>query len=604
MQELSTIAGAQGKTDAIDISGYKIRAEVRPPTELDADTTLQMEVRQGGQRAVVFELSRFLQIKKVEADGHPVEFIHNQAVEGTQLSRRGNDLVAVIFPRPLQTGQRVTLHFVCGGAVLSEAGSGLLYVGARGIWYPNRGFAMSNFDLEFRYPAGWTLIATGKLAPATTATGGAVSAIPGIQNSHWVSERPIPVAGFNLGRYSRVTAHAQDVTVETYATAGVERSFPKAPPEAVDSGPLMPSRHFPRLPGMLVEPLPPSPARNAQLVADTSTRAIEFFAKRFGPFPYGDLALTQMPGNLSQGWPGLIFLSSLSFLTGQEKTQLHFTPVQKALSDQVIAHETAHQWWGDLITWSGYRDQWTMEALANYSSLMLLESENPVLFRAVMEAYRDNLLEENKEKLPLMAAGPVTFGGRLSNSRFPNGYEVISYGRGTWLLHMLRNMMRDGEKKISLKTGTASHPQVVDEPFVRALRTLRNRYEGKSVSTQEILQVFEEELPPSLWYEGRKSLDWFYQGWVGGTDIPRLELQGMKYTDKAGSTLVSGSILQKSAGKELVTPVPVYAAVAGKMVLLGRVFADGPETPFHLTAPTGTRRVVIDPNQTVLARPH
>jgi hypothetical protein len=141
-----------------------------------------------------------------------------------------------------------------------------------------------------------------------------------------------------------------------------------------------------------------------------------------------------------------------------------------------------------------------------------------------------------------------------------------------------------------------------DEPFVLALRKLRERYEGKSVSTAQILQVFEEALPPSLWYEGRKSLDWFYDGWVGGTAIPRLELQGVKYTDKAGSTMVSGSILQESAPKELVTSVPVYATLGGKMMLLGRVFADGPETPFHLSAPSGTRKIVLDPNQTVLAR--
>ena len=60
---------------------------------------------------------------------------------------------------------------------------------------------------------------------------------------------------------------------------------------------------------------PPSPARNAQAVADTSARAVEFFARRFGPYPYASLALTQMPGDVSQGWPSLIFLSSFSFLT-------------------------------------------------------------------------------------------------------------------------------------------------------------------------------------------------------------------------------------------------------------------------------------------------
>ena len=156
------VMGEEAKPEAVSVSQYKIRAHVAPPTRLDAEAFVQLEVRQGGQRAVLFELSRFLQISKVEADGRPLEFIHNQALEGTQLARRGNDLVAVIFPQPLRAGEQIDLHFVYGGEVLSEAGAGLLYVGARGTWYPNRGLEMAKFDLQFRYPAGWTLLATGK----------------------------------------------------------------------------------------------------------------------------------------------------------------------------------------------------------------------------------------------------------------------------------------------------------------------------------------------------------------------------------------------------------------------------------------------------------
>src|SRR6202022_2800799 len=96
-------------------------------------------------------MSRFLQIKKVEADGRPVEFIHNQALEGTELARQGNDLVAVIFPQALRTSQEIELHFVYGGEVLSEAGGGLLYVGARGTCTRTRGVKFARLILRFRY---------------------------------------------------------------------------------------------------------------------------------------------------------------------------------------------------------------------------------------------------------------------------------------------------------------------------------------------------------------------------------------------------------------------------------------------------------------------
>ena len=593
------VMGEEAKPEAVSVSQYKIQASVAPPTRLDADASLQLEVRQAGLRAVLFELSRFLRISKVEADGRPVEFIHNQALDGTQLARRGNDLVAVIFPQPLRAGQQVDLHFVYGGEVLSEAGAGLLYVGARGTWYPNRGLEMARFDLQFRYPPGWTLLATGKRID------GAPSDLPpGEQASHWVSDRPMPIAGFNLGKYSRVAVRAGDVPVEAYASSGVERSFPQGSATAMapPSPPAVPFPQRPRPDQITIPVPPPSPSHNALAVANSCARAVDFFARHFGPYPYTSLALTQMPGELSQGWPSLIFLSSFSFLTPEEKSELHMTPVAKILSESTIAHETAHQWWGDLLSWKSYRDQWLFEALANYSALLLLETESPEQFRMVMEKYRQDLMAKNKEGSLLADAGPVTFGTRLNCSHFPDGYDAISYGRGTWLFHMLRTMLSDSERSRRGQSANFTDAQA-DAPFLRALGKARERFQERAINTREFLQVFEEELPPSLRYEGRKSLDWFYEGWVNGTALPRLELQSVKYAPKPAGTAVSGIIVQKHAPQELVTVVPVYAVIAGKNVLMGQVFADGPETSFHLSAPPGTRKVVLDPYQTLLTRP-
>jgi hypothetical protein len=352
----------------------------------------------------------------------------------------------------------------------------------------------------------------------------------------------------------------------------------------------------------------PSPAKNAQAVADASARAVEFFSTRFGSYPYTDLALTQMPGRVSQGWPSLIFLSSFSFLTAAEKSELHMSPVTRILSDTVIAHETAHQWWGDLISWKGYRDQWIFEALANYSAMMMLESDNAPQFRSVMETYRQDLLAKNKDGSSLADAGPVTFGTRLTSSHFPGGYEAISYGRGTWLFHMLRYIMRDAVLAgVSKKGGPSISEAQADAPFFRALNKIRQRFQEKSLTTREMLQAFEEELPQSLWYEGKQSLDWFYDGWVNGTTLPHFELQAAKFTPKPGGTAVAvtGLIVQDetNAPRDLVTPVPVYAVLPGKTVLLGQVFADGPETTFRLSAPPGTRKILLDPYQTLLTKP-
>lgn len=577
------------------IPQFRIRASVQPPTRLTATAELDVVVRKGGERALVFELSRYLKINSVKQGGAPVDFIQNEALEGTQLRRKGNDQVALVFPAPLQANQRIKLTFSYSGEVLSEAATGLLYVGERGTWYPNFGLSPAQFDLEFEYPADWTLVATGRQASEAVSSNAA-----GLQVSRWTSESPTAVAGFNLGKYLRAQAMSGSVVVEAYGTPVMERSFPKPPPEIVQPAIQNPRRGIPPSPLLIVPPVPPSPARNAQAVADKAARAIDNFSQWFGPYPYSSLALTQMPGNLSQGWPGLVFLSSFAFLSPQEQTDLHMDRISTTLSNLVLAHETAHQWWGDLVLWSSYRDQWLVEGLANYSSLLVLERQNPSQFRQVLEKYRGNLLSKNKDGEWLREAGPVTLGQRLISSHFPNGYEAISYERGTWLFHMLRCMLRDSQNVSRSRNG----PAQAEEPFFRGLRRVRERYAGKTMNTQQLIQIFEEELPRPLWFENRRSLDWFVDGWINGTAMPRLEAHDVRISAKQNGVLVTGTLVQKDTPDDLVTAVPVYGVTAGSAsVLLGTVLADGEETSFRLNGPVGVRKIVLDPKQTILTTP-
>ena len=584
-----TSARTREEGPLVSIPQFRIRASVQPPTRLTATAELDIVARKGGLRTLVFELSRYLKIDSVRQAGTPVDFIQNAAVEGTQLRRKGNDQVAVILPAPLQAGQQLKLVFSYSGDVLSEAAIGLLYVGERGTWYPNFGLSPAQFDLEFEYPAEWTLVATGKQVSSSAGP-------TGQQVSRWASESPTAVAGFNLGKYVRAQAKLGAVMVHAYATPVMERSFPKPPPQVIVAPPpLNPGRGS--LIPMLVAPPPPSPARNAQAVADKAARAVDSFSQWFGPYPYSSLALTQMPGDLSQGWPGLVFLSSFAFLSPEEQADLHVDRISATLSSLVLAHETAHQWWGDLVLWSSYRDQWLVEGLSNYSSLLVLEQQNPAQFRQVLERYRADLLSKNKDDEWLRDAGPVTLGQRLISSHFPNGYEAISYERGTWLFHMLRCMLRDSQTASRSRNG----PPQAEEPFFRGLRKIRERYAGKTMNTQQLIQVFEEELPPALWYENRRSLDWFLDGWINGTAMPRLEAHDIRIAAKEKGVLITGTLTQKDAPHDLVTAVPVFAVTSGNSsVFLGMVLADGEETVFRLNGPIGTRKVVLDPKQNIL----
>ena len=582
------------RASRIAVRRFAINTEVTPPKHIQARARLQCEVLDGGERTLLFELSRFLPTDSVTLDGRPVEFIHNPSLEGTELSRRGNDVIAVVLPEPTRTGQKFELEFSYGGEVLQEQGSGLLYVGARGTWYPNRGMEMADFDLQFSYPQDWTLVATGKPAEVLPDQ---LHKANGQQVTRWVSDRPIPLAGFNLGKYREATTRVGNVAIETYATRTMEKDFPTGQIQVIAPPPQVPMRR-----PQVIVPVRPSPAQNEVRVGEEAAQAIQYFSDRFGPFPYSHLALTQLPGRASQGWPGLVFLSSYAFLSDQEREQLHYGDTQILLQRLVPAHETAHQWWGDLVSWSSYRDQWLSEGLSQYCTLMMLQEQNPAGFRMIMEEYRRELASKDQEDRSPADAGPVTLGTRLVSSRSPQSYEILTYGRGTWLFHMLRTMLKDAENG-EAKGRNTGNPE---EPFVRALRRVRQRYAGGAISTRELMDVFAEELPASLRYQHKKSLDWFLEGWVNGISLPRFDLKGVKFSAKPGGVTVTGTILQKQAPEDLVTSLPVYAIAVGKgkqYVLLGRVFADGEETAFRLSAPAGTRKIVLDPFETVLSAP-
>ena len=573
--------------DAVHVDEFKIQATIHPPNEISAEADLAVKVRQGGARVLFFELSQRLQLKKVTLDDAPLEWLQNEAIEGTQVARRGNDSIAVVLPSPCKAGDHFHLHFDYEGSVLADAGSGLLYVGAHGIWYPNRGLTPSQYELTFTYPQPWTLVAVGKKTGE--------SQKGEMRTSHWVSDRPVPVAGFNLGQYVEAREKVGDVDIAAYATHGVEKDFPTGTTYSVEK------RHDPWSGPSLEEitvPLNINPSATTKQIAHDAARTVEFYDQLLGPYPFSSLNLTQFPGPSSQGWPGLIYLTSYSFLTPEQRANLGMNEFVKVFfGELVLRHEVAHMWWGHEVFWDTYRDQWLSEALANYSALLMMQESQPENFRILMEGYRSQLLSK-REGRDLYEAGPVTLGLRLDSAKFPDAYDAIAYGRGTWLIHMLRCMLEDGARSSKGKTKISG-----DDLFIQVLRTVLQRHRDTGINGDDLRRAFEEVWPESLRFEGRKSLDWFFDGWVNGTAIPALELGGVKFSKQNTEEFVSGVIRQKYAPDDLVTSVPIYGQAGEHYEYLGRVFAVGEETRFRVRMHGAGRKIVVDPFHTVLTRP-
>src|SRR5438270_8570080 len=565
---MRSIREASGQEDpatraSFEVSNYRLRVNVQPPTDLSAEAEFTLIPKNSGQRTVILELSRYLKLTEVRVNGAPAEFIQNEAISGSDLSRRGDDLIGVVMPAPLEKDRPVKLQFKYSGPVMFNAGGDVIYVGARGTWYPNVGPAFSNFDITFECPSDWQVVGTGKQLSSTVAEGK--------RTTHFVTSKPIGRAGFNLGKFVAASATSGAVEIHAYGAKTVEQSLAGAEARV----------------GKKTDP-----TRETQQIADQAADTVQFLSSELDPFPYLNLEITQLPGMLSQSWPGLIYLSSTAFLTPDERRALGVRDpyVELLLSRLMLTHETAHQWWRDAVDWVSYRDEWIVEALANYSALVMLEKQHPGDMRTALTYYRGELLRETQNGI-IAEAGPVTLGHRLTSSRFPDAYERVLYGRGTWLIHLLRTMLREANGGES------------DAVFFSALKGLLAAAPNHKISTLDLQRAFEQVMPASLGYEGHKSLDWFFDSWINGDSIPQFSLEAVHMTPSAHKLKVTGTILQDHAAKDMVTAVPLYAVDdTGKSRFLAFIFADDAKTEFTVTAPASTKQILLDPEETLLRR--
>ena len=362
--------------------------------------TLDVYVKQGGTRVVLFELSRYLQVKQVEYEGKPLEFIQNEAIEGSELSRRGNDTIAVVFPAPLQAGSAFCL-------ALQLCRLGALRCGRRTALRGRSRYLVS----QSRHRHG-QLRSYFSLSAALVAGCYWQAGLAGAQDGsdfigHWISEQPIPIAGFNLGEYVRSSAKAGDIEVDAYAARGAESQ--RASPSAANTSPQLLSPHAP---GTL-EPVPDAAAAcrirraldNRWLTAPRETLAA--LSQMLGPYPFSTLSLTENPSPESQGWPGLIFLSSYAYLQPEQLQAMNLSPADAIIySEVMMPHELAHQWYGDHVSWASYHEQWLLEALANYCSLLLLERSRPADVQLTLENYRQILASQVERRPPHRGSWP------------------------------------------------------------------------------------------------------------------------------------------------------------------------------------------------------
>ena len=110
----------------------------------------------------------------------------------------------------------------------------------------------------------------------------------------------------------------------------------------------------------------------------------------------------------------------------------------------------------------------------------------------MLDSYRANLLEKSPTGQIVEAAGPLTFGPRLTSSQAPAAYRTITYGKGIWVMQMLRRRMGD-------------------ERFLAMLLDIAKRYDHREITTDLFRQAAAGYLPPRT--DDPKLETFFPSGW-------------------------------------------------------------------------------------------
>jgi hypothetical protein len=573
-----------------DVPGnYIVDTTILPDRTLQGKTTLSLKAVRSGERMISLELSRFLQVQSAEDDsGHTLDFFQNEAVERRDLAARGNNFVHVILPAAAAPGQEVRLRLTYRGTVISDAGNGVYFVGERGSWYPHTGGpdAFSNFDLTFHWPRRLKLVATGKKIEEHEESDQRVG--------RWRSEVPITVAGFNLGDYASESVRQDGLSLELFANRALEQALVNRLQRSVPLAGLPPGFHHGAAGSQRLE-MPevlPSPASVLKQLGGEIAGAVKFYERFGGPFPFDHLSVSQIPGTFGQGWPGLLYLSTFSFLPAplQQRAGLS-SATQQHFTELVPFHEVAHQWWGNVVGWASYRDQWIDEAIANYLALLYADSKKQPdrTLNLWLQRYRERLTVKNADDRESGdEVGPLVLGYRLTSSKSTDGFERIVYGKGAWVMHMLRMMLRQRGAK---------NP---DERFVELLHNLIEKYRYRALSTEDLQREAEALMTPAMALEGRHSLEWFFDQWVRGSGIPHYKVRYTVRNVESGY-LVRGTLHESGVPKSFLALVPLYITQeGGKPIPLGIVETTAEETHFQFVTQRAPRRVLIDPQLTLL----
>jgi hypothetical protein len=402
----------------------------------------------------------------------------------------------------------------------------------RSLWYPQPGISgYATGTLRITVPDPFECVASGSLSDDSPRI--AERDALRWKTYEFVASRPLRYFSFIVARLLPTTRMALAFDDDTVGPTGRR-------------GPTVAGAVFDAL-DLSVNTIPRY-ERQGDSYAERAADIIQFYRGLIGDAPYGSFALAVVEGNTPGGHsPG--YFATISVPPPSLPRTWRNDPASfESFPEFVMAHEIAHQWWGQAVGWRNYHEQWLSEGFAQYFAALYIEHHRGrEAFQSVMRQMRTWAIEQSDQ-------GPVYLGYRVGHIRSDGrAFRAIVYNKGAAVLHMLRRF-------------------VGDEAFFLGLQRFYVTARFDKAGTEDFRHAMEAE--------SNVSLERFFENWIYQSELPRLK--------------VSYQVDQKSAGVALVR-VEQTAGTFDMPVTLTLQYADQPNAnvTIKMTNRVGELRVPL-----------
>ena len=292
-------------------------------------------------------------------------------------------------------------------------------------------------------------------------------------------------------------------------------------------------------------------------------KIVQFYEGKFGPYPFESLSIIHRIWQESGGHSpaSFIVLNHLPRIQGVRLRRADSPVNLSRWNEYYLAHEIAHQWWGQGVTWDRHHDQWISEGLAQFSTILYLREKHG-------ESVFTNILKKMSRWTEKKANwGPIIFGSRISHFDF-FAFQTIIYDKSSLVLNMLKDMLGD-------------------KMFFSGIRKFFTKFKYRAARTNDFVAVFLEI--------SDKDLKPFFDVWFRSFKLPQVKMTHS--VQREGKVfMLKFHISQK--GDTFVFPLWVEW-IENKKIVRKMMVVDKKEQTFQFSLTHKPKRIQINPDNAV-----